>query len=632
MKSYIAILMLVLGVAVTTPGQAPVDEYFANEVKRSKPFASSAKDNHAANVTAPVNDNFTDAKVVSLAVGGVVIVNGNNISGSKEASEPNHAENVGGSSVWYKYTSPATQNIEIRTVSASTDFDTTLAVYKGSNSLEDLDTFAYNDDCYAENCNTKSRVQMRLLAGETYYIAVDGYNGGAGAASGSFVMLFESYAFLAFDNNSIDLAYDLGNAPAGSIAGSTGLATIEAGEPAHANGGTGAHSVWYRYKSPSSRAMTFEMRDFFASEIAVYESPVPGPVFAQLTKVDSSADTIGFHGGLVQTTFFAKSDKYYFIAIDWNDDNTNEAETGTFQLKFYQTKFKYSFRLGRWTAHTSLSVFRPDEATFYTADSYHVAGSQMRFKKWGLPGDEPLPADCDGDGITDYNVVRNQGGKKYWYCFSDITYDHTVVQWGLATDKAITGDFDRDGVADQAVIRNVNGTLHWYVLQSSNQQFRAFAFGSAGDKPVLGDFDGDGATDVAVTRSEGNALKWHVLRSGPGLVYTQVTSVPWGLSSDKPVAEDYDGDGKTDIAVFRPIDGGWHILRSSDSGYESKTFGLLLDTPQPGDYNNDGKADIAFFRAATGDWHIWLSNGSQPIVHWGGSSDTPVTSLARLSQ
>lgn len=38
----------------------------------------------------------------------------------------------------------------------------------------------------------------------------------------------------------------------------------------------------------------------------------------------------------------------------------------------------------------------------------------------------------------------------------------------------------------------------------------------------------------------------------------------WGLGTDVPVAADYDGDGKTDIAVWRGVEGTWYILRSSD--------------------------------------------------------------------
>lgn len=165
---------------------------------------------------------------------------------------------------------------------------------------------------------------------------------------------------------------------------------------------------------------------------------------------------------------------------------------------------------------------------------------------------------------------------------------------------------------------------------------RSFLWGASGDKPVLGDFDGDGATDVAVTRFQANGLFWHILKSGfdqPGTHYTQMTSMQFGVGTDRVTAEDYDGDRKTDIAVFRPTAGTWYIQRSSDNQLQVTEFGVLGDRPQPGDYNGDGKAEPALFHPSTGTWYTSPNPATNyGSVVWGASSDIAVSSMATLSQ
>jgi Fungalysin metallopeptidase (M36)/FG-GAP-like repeat len=112
-------------------------------------------------------------------------------------------------------------------------------------------------------------------------------------------------------------------------------------------------------------------------------------------------------------------------------------------------------------------------------------------------------------------------------------------------------------------------------------------------RPKHSDFDGDGKSDVSVFRpTEGN---WYLNRSTNGFA-----AINWGLSTDTTVPADYDGDGKTDIAVFRPTADNsapdFYILYSGNFTFSGYAWGLPDDVPLVEDYDGDGKADIGVYR------------------------------------
>ena len=158
----------------------------------------------------------------------------------------------------------------------------------------------------------------------------------------------------------------------------------------------------------------------------------------------------------------------------------------------------------------------------------------------------------------------------------------------IDTNRSISS-FAEDEAGEIYLIGLTSGTIEKIINNNSPSVNNANA-----------DFDGDGSTDVSVFRpSEGT---WYSINSGNSSVRIQ----QFGANGDIPTPEDYDGDNITDIGVFRPSNGVWYNFRSGDSTVSVKQFGLNGDIPAAGDYDGDARADLAVFVLQTEPGMFWI--------------------------
>jgi spore coat protein A, manganese oxidase len=290
---------------------------------------------------------------------------------------------------------------------------------------------------------------------------------------------------------------------------------------------------------------------------------------------------------------------------------------------FAQTKLRTAVNYDT-DAKADFVIFRPANNAWYIAKS---AGG-VTITQFGVFTDDFItPGDYDGDGKGDIAVWRDTTGVWYYLKSSDNSF--VAAQFGIAGDEPVARDYDGDGKTDLGVVRRTGGSMIWYSLNSMTG-FKATQFGLSTDFTAPGDYDGDGKFDLGVQRPGATA-------ASQATFFIQATTAgfsatPWGLSNDAVVPGDYDGDGKTDIAVVR--EGAtatdnlvWAYLRSSNNTPNFISFGVTgTDLTVQNDYDGDGKCDIAIWRETVGDfYYLTSSSNSTALVnfHWGASGDFP---------
>lgn len=383
--------------------------------------------------TVAPNDAFANAINLSSSGGELTT---SNVNATKESGEPNHASDLGGRSLWYRFDAPvgATRSYTFSTRGSTTQSGfnplySLLAVYTGS-SVNALTSVVSNGGF--------SRVTFVPLPGVTYYIAIDSRN----------------YSDQPLNSaGTITLKYGVTRNTLAADLDRDNKADISVFRP-----GTG---VWYSIDSITRTSHEFHWG--LSTDI---------PISGDLDQ-DGKTDRIVFRPET--GTWYVSSSRTppsAPITFAWG-------AKGDIPQIYRDVRFTYA------------AVFRPSDGTWYI----RLTGTPSIIQ-FGTAGDIPVMADYDGDGISDIAVFRPSNG--VWYRLNSSDGQFVARRFGLNGDKPVAGDYDNDGRVDLAVYRPSNGV--WYVLRSRDSLVQSIQWGITEDIPQPGDYDGDNRADLAVFR------------------------------------------------------------------------------------------------------------------------------------
>lgn len=214
-----------------------------------------------------------------------------------------------------------------------------------------------------------------------------------------------------------------------------------------------------------------------------------------------------------------------------------------------------------------------------------------------------------------------------------------ALLYGLPADTGLAGDWNGDGIDTVGFYRPSTGQ---FVLSDTPSALVLgiptttyfFAYGSLGDKPVAGDWDGDGKDTIGVFRASDRTFYLRgTLASGlgVGVVPTVTQTLPFAEANDVPLAGDWDCDGRTTVGLYRPSNSVFFLTNETISvpiTYTVLQFGVANDIPFTGDFDADGCTEIGIYRNSLVQMKFALTNapGNMSFI-FGVAGDRPLAGV-----
>ncbi|MDH3607247.1 MAG: DUF4038 domain-containing protein, partial [Acidimicrobiia bacterium] len=214
-----------------------------------------------------------------------------------------------------------------------------------------------------------------------------------------------------------------------------------------------------------------------------------------------------------------------------------------------------------------------------TTGRWHLRHSadDDRWFYYGNPGDVPLMGDWDGDGDDTPGMYRPSTG--FAYLTNQLPADGSAVVadpglsffFGIPGDQVLSGDWDGDGIDTLGIRRG--DKMFLAAVNATSPAAWEFYFGVEGDIAVGGDADGDGGDSVFLYRpSNGFVYFTNAIPGGTSAAAATSGTLFFGQPSDRFIVGDWDANGNDTVGVFRPTETAFYLRNSNTTGPGDVTF------------------------------------------------------------